>query len=60
LRALPLSAVATLLTLTFLPALYVTWFRIEKPLPNDLQDAVEERAQERKPLHNQTKPEHIL
>jgi hypothetical protein len=24
-------AVATLLTLVFLPALYVTWFRIRKP-----------------------------
>ena len=24
-------AVATLLTLVFLPALYVTWFRIKKP-----------------------------
>jgi multidrug efflux pump subunit AcrB len=53
-------AVATLLTLVFLPALYVTWFRIKKPLPNDPQDAVDERAQERKPLLNQTKPEHIL
>jgi multidrug efflux pump subunit AcrB len=53
-------AVATLLTLVFLPALYVTWFRIKKPLPNDPQDAVDERAQERIPLLNQTKPEHIL
>ena len=26
-------AVATLLTLVFLPALYVTWFRIKKPDP---------------------------
>jgi hypothetical protein len=26
-------AVATLLTLVFLPALYVTWFRIRKPDP---------------------------
>ncbi len=27
-------AVATLLTLIFLPALYVTWFRIEEPRPD--------------------------
>lgn len=27
-------AVATLLTLVFLPALYVTWFRIERPQPD--------------------------
>ena len=27
-------AVATLLTLIFLPALYVTWFRIKRPQPN--------------------------
>ncbi len=26
-------AVATLLTLVFLPALYVTWFRIKEPNP---------------------------
>ena len=26
-------AVATLLTLVFLPALYVTWFRIKRPDP---------------------------
>jgi multidrug efflux pump len=26
-------AVATLLTLVFLPALYVTWFRIKRPEP---------------------------
>jgi multidrug efflux pump subunit AcrB len=26
-------AVATLMTLTFLPALYVLWFRVKEPLP---------------------------
>jgi multidrug efflux pump len=31
-------AVATLLTLVFLPALYVTWFRIKKPEPEAGQD----------------------
>ena len=30
-------AVATLLTLVFLPALYVAWFRIKKPGPDDSQ-----------------------
>jgi multidrug efflux pump subunit AcrB len=30
-------AVATLLTLVFLPALYVTWFRIERPQPGSRQ-----------------------
>ena len=30
-------AVATLLTLVFLPALYVTWFRIKRPTPTDSQ-----------------------
>ena len=31
-------AVATLLTLVFLPALYVTWFRIRQPLPGAIRD----------------------
>src|SRR6202044_191056 len=30
-------AVATLLTLVFLPALYVTWFRIKRPRADDSQ-----------------------
>jgi multidrug efflux pump subunit AcrB len=30
-------AVATLLTLVFLPALYVTWFQIKRPLPSEDQ-----------------------
>jgi hypothetical protein len=30
--------VATLLTLIFLPALYVAWFRIEKPRPVSSQE----------------------
>jgi len=34
-------AVATLLTLVFLPALYVTWFRIESPQPEADRDAEE-------------------
>jgi hypothetical protein len=33
-------AVATLLTLVFLPALYVTWFRIKNPHPSPYQNAV--------------------
>jgi multidrug efflux pump subunit AcrB len=32
-------AVATLLTLVFLPALYVTWFRIKRPLPDANRNA---------------------
>jgi multidrug efflux pump len=35
-------AVATLLTLVFLPALYVTWFRIKKPGPQPLAEGVEQ------------------
>ena len=31
-------AVATLLTLLFLPALYVTWFRIKRPQPDSSQE----------------------
>jgi multidrug efflux pump subunit AcrB len=30
-------AVATVLTLVFLPALYVTWFRIKRPRPDSIQ-----------------------
>src|SRR5580693_4824627 len=30
-------AVATVLTLVFLPALYVTWFRIKRPQPGSIQ-----------------------
>jgi multidrug efflux pump subunit AcrB len=33
-------AVATLLTLVFLPALYVTWFRIKNPHPSPYQNEV--------------------
>jgi multidrug efflux pump len=32
-------AVATVLTLIFLPALYVAWFRIKRPLPDDKVNA---------------------
>jgi len=32
-------AVATVLTLVFLPALYVTWFRIKSPQPSPYRDA---------------------
>jgi hypothetical protein len=32
-------AVATLLTLVFLPALYVTWFRIKSPQPSPYRNA---------------------
>ena len=31
-------AIATVLTLIFLPALYVTWFRIKRPCPDDSED----------------------
>ena len=31
-------AIATLLTLVFLPALYVTWFRINRPRSDDSQN----------------------
>jgi multidrug efflux pump subunit AcrB len=37
-------AVATLLTLVFLPALYVAWFRIETPHPTACQDTAIGRA----------------
>jgi hypothetical protein len=30
-------AIATVLTLVFLPALYVAWFRIKRPRPHDSQ-----------------------
>jgi multidrug efflux pump len=32
-------AVATVLTLIFLPALYVAWFRIKRPLPDGKENA---------------------
>jgi hypothetical protein len=31
--------VATVLTLIFLPALYITWFRVREPAPAALRDA---------------------
>ena len=37
-------AVATLLTLVFLPALYVTWFRIKRPHPDASQDVALEQT----------------
>jgi hypothetical protein len=37
-------AVATLLTLVFLPALYVAWFRIKWPLPDPDPTTQPERA----------------
>ncbi|MBV8616316.1 MAG: efflux RND transporter permease subunit, partial [Acetobacteraceae bacterium] len=37
-------AVATVLTLIFLPALYVAWFRIKRPPPDAKQDTERERA----------------
>ena len=32
-------AVATMLTLVFLPALYVAWFRIKEPSPQEVDRA---------------------
>jgi hypothetical protein len=32
-------AVATMLTLVFLPALYVAWFRIKEPAPPEVEPA---------------------
>ena len=32
-------AVATMLTLVFLPALYVAWFRIKEPSPREVDRA---------------------
>jgi multidrug efflux pump len=37
-------AVATLLTLVFLPALYVAWFRIKRPHSTPSQDMAVERT----------------
>ena len=37
-------AVATLLTLVFLPALYVTWFRIKMPHPDVVEDPLVEQS----------------
>ena len=53
-------AVATVLTLVFLPALYVTWFRIEKPRPDDPQSTDAERAQDDKRPQIEAEPEPVL
>ena len=53
-------AIATLLTLVFLPALYVTWFRIKKPGPNDPQVADADGTQEHEALSDQREPTRIL
>ncbi len=53
-------AIATVLTLVFLPALYVAWFRIKKPRPDDPQVADAEQIQEHKPPRDQTEPERVL
>src|SRR4029453_16390304 len=37
-------AVATLLTLVFLPALYVAWFRIKAPQPEASREAIQPQA----------------
>jgi hypothetical protein len=46
--------VATVLTLVFLPALYVAWFRIEPPHPRDdpNADRQESAAESRLPAEN--------
>ena len=53
-------AIATVLTLVFLPALYVAWFRIKRPRPDDPQVADAEQIQEHKPPRDQTEPERVL
>jgi multidrug efflux pump len=53
-------AVATVLTLVFLPALYVAWFRIEKPSIGDRPNATDETTLEGDPEHAETRDERIL
>jgi predicted RND superfamily exporter protein len=49
-------AIATALTLVFLPALYVAWFRVRKPDPAE-QALPENRLREIEPPHIQVEPE---
>ena len=53
-------AVATVLTLVFLPALYVAWFRIKAPCPNGPTDAAAEPDRNDEPPRIQAEPEPIL
>jgi hypothetical protein len=53
-------AVATVLTLVFLPALYVAWYRIEKPSIDDRPNASDETTPAGDPEHAETLDERIL
>ncbi len=53
-------AVATVLALVFLPALYVAWFRIKAPRPDSPTDAAAEPDQKGEPPHIQAEPEPAL
>lgn len=48
--------VATVLTLLFLPALYVAWFRIKEPVPERREPAASPRPDEPARPHDQTPP----
>jgi len=43
-------AVATLLTLLFLPALYVIWFRVKEPPPEGKPDALPPEGSRTQPV----------
>jgi hypothetical protein len=52
-------AIATVLTLVFLPALYVAWFRIRRP-PNDPQMPNAEQTEGREAVRDQREQELVL
>ena len=51
--------VATVLTLLFLPALYVAWFRIKEPVPERREPAASPRPDEPTRPHDQTPPKGV-
>ncbi len=53
-------AVATLLTLVFLPALYVTWFRIKAPVADNPTGAAAKPTRKGEPPHLQAESEPAL
>jgi multidrug efflux pump subunit AcrB len=53
-------AVATVLTLVFLPALYVAWFGIKRPSPDDRQNAGDEPADKLESQRDETREERLL
>ena len=53
-------AVATVLTLVFLPALYVTWFRIKRSRPTDPRFSEVEGIQEHEAAHDHREQETVL